>query len=64
MRETEVTVNGGVLDEGLANVVPLMVVMMMMMIRAGHSVGGRMLERDVLARGGFCGVLGACMLSA
>ena len=63
MRETEVTVNGGVLNEGLANVVPLMVVMMMM-IRAGHSVGGRMLERDVLARGGFCGVFGACMLGA
>lgn len=55
--------NGGVLDEGLADAAVIVVVMMVMMIRAGHPVGRGPLEGHVLARGGFRGMLGARMQS-
>jgi hypothetical protein len=48
----------GVFVERLAYVRSLMVVMMMTMVRAGHS-GGRMLERNVLAGNGFFGTRSA-----
>ena len=48
----------GVFVERLAYVRSLMVVMMMTMVRAGHS-GGRMLECNVLARNGFSGTRSA-----